>query len=1067
MLSYCRGDDLSKLADHLLDVFKQNPPSNPLAQEIFVVQNHGMARWLSLYLAEERGVAANLKFEFPAERIWALIRVLEPDVPETLPSDRGPMAWSILQILRDDEDPNLEVLRQYAKEDDPVRQEMRQWKLAGRIADVFDQYLTYRPDMMISWQKGSHKPQSASEQWQAVLWKKLTAQWEQLSITGYPHRALLQQKVTEAIDNNEIELQDLPQRVTVFGVSAMPPIYLETSVKLSKLIDVNFYALTPGRETPSPIHESLGKTGQEYLNLLERYINENDINPQREVLNRNPVIKEHSLLHNFQAELMGVETGQDQAAWDASIQVHSCHSARREVEVLYDQLIALFDEDETLNPSDVLVLAPDLETYAPEIEAIFGTVEEGLPEIPFHLSDRFSGQSNPVDNAMVKLLELAESRFKVTDVLDLLDSDPVQKNFEFSEDNLKTLEQWIEDTHIRWGIDEDSKAALDLPRSNNFTWKSGLDRMVLGYAMKQENDRLFNGIYPYKAVEQSEDALLAGRFSNLTESLFEFHRETKTSHSLEEWAKLINKWLGRFLPEKECFTSLQRLRDLVADLANQQEISGFSDEVPFRIIRSYLQKELEQNKKGGGRNGRGVTFGSLVQMRNIPAKVIYMLGMNDGSFPRSKIPIAFDLMNRDQKPGDRSHSNEDRQLFLETLLVAKERIYFSYIGQSNRQDTTFPPSVILRELIDYLTEQYGIEEKEILTEHPLQAFSTKYFKEGSNKGLFSYSTKHKVIAENLQMQEPEVTAFLDAPLPDPDSEFQKLTIGELIRFFQHPARYLLQNRFGIYLNRDRILDEDREPFLLEGLIGYQLGQELLKRFLNNRSLEQYKQVARATDMLPEGWPGEQFFSQKKSDVHDFGSNLQNILQQEKLGMFEVDLEIGNFRITGKLDQVYSGEQVFYRFGRMRPKDMIELWVKHLAFQEVKPESHSGISRLYTKGKNEKVEFYQLSPISVSRDILDDLLLIYWSGLKENTYFFPESSFTFAQEVCFRNDETEQGIKAAASRWKSDYSPYPREGDDAYNKLLMSGDNPLYNNRFQETAILFWEPFFDLLNKEGE
>lgn len=955
MLSYCRGDDLSKLADRLLDVFEQNPPSNPLAPEIFVVQNHGMARWLSLYFAEERGVAANLKFEFPAERIWSLIRVLEPDVPETLPSDRKPMAWAILQILRDDEDPKLEVLRQYAKEDDPVRQEMRRWKLAGRIADVFDQYLTYRPDMMISWQKSSYKPQSASEQWQAVLWEKLTAQWKELALTGYPHRAMLQQKVIEAIDKNEIELEDLPQRVTVFGVSAMPPIYLEILVKLSKLVDVNFYALTPGTKTLSSIYESLGQTGREYHELLEKYVDENDINPQREVLNQNPAVREPSLLHTFQAELMGMETGQDKAAWDPSIQVHSCHSARREVEVLYYQLVALFDQDETLNPSDVLVLAPDLETYAPEIEAIFGTIEDGLPEIPFHLADRFSGQSNPVDNAMAKLLELAESRFKVTDVLDLLDSDPIQTKFEFSEDNLKTLERWIEDTHIRWGIDEDSKAALNLPKSKSFTWKSGLDRMILGYAMKPENDLLFNGVYPYEEVEQSEDALLAGRFFNLIESLFGFHKETKTPHSLEGWAKLINRWIGRFLPEKEYFTDLQRLRDLIADLANQQEISGFSDEVPFRIIRSYLQEELEQNKKGGGRSGRGVTFGSLVQMRNIPAKIICMLGMNDGSFPRSKIPITFDLMNRNPKPGDRSHSQEDRQIFLETLLAAKERIYFSYIGQSNRQDTTFPPSVILRELIDYLTEQYGIEEEEILTKHPLQAFSTKYFKEGSKKSLFSYSTKHKVIAENLQTQVPEVAVFLKAPLPDPDSEFQKLTIGELVRFFQHPAKYLLQNRFGIYLNRDRILDEDREPFLLEGLTGYQLGQELLERFLNNESLEQYKQVVRATGMLPEGWTGEQAFSQKKSEVQDFGSNLQNILQQEKLAVFEVDLEIGDFRITSKLDQVYSREQVFYRFGSMRPKDLIELWIKHLAFQEVKPDSHSGISRLFTKGRNEKME----------------------------------------------------------------------------------------------------------------
>lgn len=1069
MLCYCRSTDLSKLADHLLRNLNQNPLSNPLSPEIFVVQNHGMAHWFSLYMAEKKGIAANLKFEFPAERIWSLIRVVDPEVPETLPSDRGPMTWAILHILKNDDDSRLKVLKQYAEDKSRVRQEVRRWQLAGRIADVFDQYLTYRPEMIVDWQKEDYEPQSSFERWQSILWNKLIVHWKKNAGSGYDHRSILQQKIIEAIDNEEIDSSRLPERVTVFGLSTMPPVYLKVLVKLSGLIDVHFYLLLPGEDISNPLNESLGTTGREYQDILEQFISENEIETERTDLNNSADKSPKTLFQSVKADLLGKDGSELSSGYDGTIQVHSCHSARREVEVLYDRLLSMFDEDEALNPSDVLVMAPDLEIYAPEIEAVFGTVEEDLPEIPFHLAEQNTVQVNPIFNTVEKLLEIAESRFKVTEVLDLLDSTSIREKFRFTDDHLQTLERWIDETHIRWGIDKQSKAIYGLPKSNSFTWKAGLNRMMLGYAMKPDEDNLFNGIYPYREVEQSEDALLTGRFIHLMESLFQFHQQIRYPQTLDNWVKLLNRWIFRFLPEQEeFFGDLQQVRDLITRLAEQKELAGFSDEVPFRIIRSYLQGELERHKAGGWRSGRGVTFSSMIPMRNIPAKVICMLGMNDNSFPRSKLPIAFDLMNRNSRPGDRSHSKEDRQLFLETLHAAKECIYFSYIGQSNRQDTSFPPSVVLQELIDYLMQQYGLEEENILTEHPLQPFSIRYFRKNNAEiSLFSYSRKCGKIAENLANGINEGNGFLTSALPDPEPEHKKITLNELIRFFQHPAKFLLQNRFGIYLNQDKILDEDREPFRLQGLEGYRLGQDLLERQLNDRSLESYKRVAVAIGMLPEGWPGEQAFSQKLSDVKEFGTSLQDILKQEKLKTMEVDLEIANYRITGKLDHVYSSEQVLYRFGSMRPKDLIELWIKHLAFQNVKPEPHPGQSRFYTRGKRQPVEFYHLPPVLNSLNLLEHLLGIYWSGLKENTFFFPEISFTFAHEVCFRNNEPEKGIQAAGYKWQDDYSPYPREGDDPYNKLLTGGVNPLANSSFQEISISFWKPFFDILNQGVE
>lgn len=1063
MLTYCSGTDLHDLADELLKQFEANPLQNPLSPEIFVVQNHGMAHWLSLYIAEENGIAANLKFEFPAERIWSLIRMIDSDIPDTLPSDRQPMAWSILKILRNDQDPTLAVLQEYVKEEDTLKREMRRWKLSGRIADVFDQYLTYRPEMLISWEKNRMVTDFPEERWQSILWRKLVKSWHRSSETDHKHRARLQQELLEGLDEGIIDPVNLPQRISVFGVSAMPPIYLRILVRLSKLTDVYFFVLEPAGKGGNHIYESMGTTGEEYRSLLKSYMAEYEIEPTT-LDRRRKKEPPHSLFQTFRQTLQGYESKKPANTENLSISIQSCHSPRREVEVLYDQLLDMFDQDESLNPSDVLVVTPDLASYASEIKAVFDTVEESLPKIPFHLAERNIGRLNPVANTVVKLLELVGSRFKVTDVLDLLDSRPLQHEFKFTEDDLNTLERWIDDMRIRWGINRASKGELGLPETDSFTWQSGLNRMMLGYAMQAGDDQLFEGIYPFHEVERSDDALLAGRFSRLMTQLFNFHDDIQEPKSLSQWAKLIRNRVFHFIPEdQDFFHAAQRIRQHLEKLEEMLSLSGFHEKIPYKVIQDYLIGELEEKKSGGGKSGTGVTFSSMIPVRNIPAKVICILGMNDGNFPRSKMPVAFDLINKNPRSGDRSHSNEDRQLFLETLMAAGHSVYISYTGQSNRQDTDFPPSVVLRELQDYLLEHYDLEENWLITKHPLQSFSPKYFREVKERGIFSYSPTNRSVAVHLLQSNGEDSTFIDTELPQPMEEANNLSISELIRFFQHPAKYLLQNRFGIYLGQDKILDEDREPFRLDGLQGYKLGQQLLSRHLKNQSLDAFKKVAEATSLLPDGYPGDEAYYEKSSDVQRFLDELGVLREQQKLDVIEVDFEIGDYRLTGKLHELYENEQVLYRFGRMRSNEHIELWIKHLVLQEVLPY-HKRESKLYAFSKKDGVKAVRLPATEKHRKILSDLLELYSRGIRSNTFFFPETSYAYAENRIESGKDVEKALTASAKQWKDNYSSFPKEGDDPYNKLLMRDANPLNDSRFQEISERFWQPYFSNLLK---
>ncbi|MGK7368904.1 MAG: hypothetical protein ACNS64_01715, partial [Candidatus Halalkalibacterium sp. M3_1C_030] len=292
------------------------------------------------------------------------------------------------------------------------------------------------------------------------------------------------------------------------------------------------------------------------------------------------------------------------------------------------------------------------------------------------------------------------------------------------------------------------------------------------------------------------------------------------------------------------------------------------------------------------------------------------------------------------------------------------------------------------------------------------------------------------------------------------------TVSELLQFFQHPAKYLLQNRLGLYLNHERILDEDREPFQLKGLEGYRLGQEILNRYMDNKSLESFNQVAKAISMLPDGLPGEQAYYQKSSDVEHFVSSLKEVINQEKMEPIEIDLEVKKFRITGKLHDIYENAQVLYRFGSMRSKEHIELWIKHLLFQGALPQGHSGTSRLYAYSKKEGIKSVYLSEIKDFPPLLSDILQIYQNGIMSNTFFFPDTSFAYAESIYLSDKDVDSALKSASYKWQHDYASYPKEGDDPYNKLIMREANPLNNNKFRDISERFWKPYFSNTKQEG-
>lgn len=613
----------------------------------------------------------------------------------------------------------------------------------------------------------------------------------------------------------------------------------------------------------------------------------------------------------------------------------------------------------------------------------------------------------------------------------------------------------------RW----ETKKLLNLPEATSYTWQAGLHRMMAGFAMEPTDDSLFQGIYPYDEIEQTDHSLLLGKLSQFMHQLFECREQIQGPKTPNEWCQIINQWLADLFIESSSGSSrLNTIPQSINKLDEETEAADFKEAVSYQIVCDYLKNELETHQSRG-RKGRGVTFSSVVAKRGIPAKIIGIIGMDDGAFPQSQSTPKFDLVAQKPQKGDRSPAKDSRQLFLECLLAAKDGIYFSYTGQSDRTDDHYPPSPVLQELIDYIAEYHGVNEKEVVQQHPLQPFSRRYFTDNGN--LFSFSRRNRDIADEIMGDGVKPSTFLAEPLPDPKDSVHVITLNDFISFFRNPAKYVLQKKLDIYFHNEDIPDENRESFSLSNLEQSSLERKLGHRLLNSRPVEPYYDIAQSKDLLPDGWPGRREYNQKKNQTELMAAFIKNHISNEPLEPIEINTKRDNIHINGYLNNVYPDEQILYRFGKMRPKDLISLWINHLYLQSNKPDNHSGESRLITHGKKAgKAVIYKLDPPIDPGSTLDNLITTYQNGRCGNILFFQHASYRYARAIFKKSKNESDAVKKAQQGWSNPYQPYSSDYYDLYNKCLMQGVNPLDNEqmkrKFKQISASFWEPFFNVL-----
>lgn len=1008
------GNRMEDLATMLADVLRDGS-GDPFVAETVLVQSWGMGRWLSLQMADQLGICLNGRFPFPREVVEEILTALLPQWTGARSFRRETMVWRIFRLLEEcREEPPFRPIAQYLEGGDLLRR----MQLADRLGNLFDQYLMYRPDWLLQWEKAA-----PADDWQGILWHRLVGESGGEFHLGHAWNALRQMEAGGR-PGRTVAAGDLPKRLCVFGVSSLPPLFLQVLSSYAQHGPLHLFLLQPtdqywgdlvsrkkqarlansGSAEPCyleeghPLVASLGRQGQDLLNLLiDADFQQSD---QRECFR---AAEGHSLLGRLQSDildLMDREGSEDDrievAGDDTSIQVHSCHSPMREVEVLHDQLLDLFQNDPTLRPRDVLVMIPEIESYAPYVQAVFGPGEGAQARIPFSVVDRRPRSAHHAIDTWFRLLELSGSRFRSRDVLSLLETPPFRARFKLTDRDVNALRTWIESTGIRWGIDAAHRVEEGLPPVAETTWQNGIDQWLLGYAMRDSNHLAasFQGFFPYEEMEGGNIERL-DRFVGVLDFLFRTRAALQTARPLSGWWEVLSELLEDLLGGvEEVAREADGLRRSLAALRESAALAEATEELPLELVRYVLEKTVDDTVSRGGFLSGGVTFCTLQPMRTIPARVVCLLGMNGDAFPRRPQQLGFDRMRDDRRVGDRSVREDDRYLFLETLLSVRQTFILSYVGQSPRDLSEAPPSVLVSELLDHLERIGSFPQGQrgrhfLVRRHRLQPFHPDYFGHGR---LFSYSGENAAASRRLMGEQVGLPPFIEANLSAPEAEWRTVGVRELVRFFRNPAEYFSKERLGLRLPKEEAMLEDSELFELNSLDKYLLKKAAADGLVEKREPSEWERL-QAVGRAPLGTPGRAVCQTIQRNAAAFVAHLSGAVSLEApRSNRTLDQSLGEFRLRGELGPFFGADLVLYRPAKIKPKDRLAAWIQHLAACWERGTAAAGEGpRTLLIGKDEVVTF---APCEEAEARLGQLLEFYWQGLSRPLPFFPEAGWAY-------------------------------------------------------------------------
>jgi exodeoxyribonuclease V gamma subunit len=995
MLHIHRAERADRLADALAAILAE-PPEDPFTPEVIAVPTRGMERWLTQQISHrlgarpERadGVCANVEFPFPRRLIGGSIATASGVDPAADPWPPERSVWPLLEVVGQClGEPWLARLathlgRPGSTPEDSSGSERRFGRLR-LIADFYDQYGVRRPAMLQAWARGEDsngagEPLPAGAVWQAELWRRLRA------AIALPSPA---ERLDAACDRlrETPGIVDLPGRFSLFGLTRLPASYLQALAALAAGREVHLFVLHPSPALWQAIsdriaRETIIKRAQDTTvelpgnRLLASW--GVDARELQLVLELAGGCADHH--HGLDAELDQTLLGHIQAdvlanrppsgvplpgepdgrlllsAEDHSIEIHSCHGPARQIEVLREAILHLLQDDDTLEPRDIIVMCPDIETFAPLIQATFGSIEVhdgdenglpgagiGRPDLRVRLADRSLRQTNPVLAVVARLMELAEQRLTASEMLDLADSEPVRRRFRFDDEDLGRIQDWVAKSGIRWGLDAAHRLEYKLDQVATGTWRTGLERILLGVAMSESGQHLYEGVLPVDDVE-SRAIDLAGRFAEFVARVGMSLDALTEPNTVAGWAAAIAEAADMLTAtgDREAWQG-HELQAMLAEIVSEAGAAASTTRIALSEVRALLRHRLRGRPTRANFRTGHLTVCTLVPMRSVPHRVVCLLGLDDGAFPRRSPRDGDDLLLDSPHVGDRDPRTEDRQMLLDALLAARERLIIMFSGNDERTNAPRPPAVPVGELLDVIEGTArmddGAARDHIVVRHPLQLFDPRNFIAGELVGGTPWGFDQPALdgAIALSGKRSEPPPFLAAALPAVAAS--RLALEDLVAFAERPVRAFLRQRLGISVSESDDEIEDGLPVELDGLELWKIGQRLLDGVLAgvDPNLCIKAEIARGT--LPPGQLGFPVVQRIWPIVETIVSRARSCAGEPPRSVgINVALP-GEARFTGSVSGVRGQVLLSVRYARLNPRHRLAAWVRLVALSAAYPE----------------------------------------------------------------------------------------------------------------------------------
>ncbi|MCK9224176.1 MAG: exodeoxyribonuclease V subunit gamma [Candidatus Muirbacterium halophilum] len=1051
--------------EELIQIFSQtymSSKSDPFKKDVVIVQSQGMARWITRKSAEINGIFTNVEFMFPNAFIEKFFNGVFGDKykPELISGKVN--AFRIMNVLMDEREKNPNGI--FKEIFDYVGDfETRLFKISSVLSEIFENYQLFRPDLIRSFKHGDidkfrklflDKKDEFERQFE--LYKRIM-----------PEDLYDKSDVFYEICNNFSNLSlpdDFPDKIYIFGVSILPPYFLKVFEQISTVCEVHLFLMNPCTEywidivsrkesakkflqaakitgidnlQENELHFYIGNSllaefgsmGREFFSQILEFSDE--ISDNLDSID----IKRDNLLHCIQHDISTLSQGNKSEfvfkESDNSIIINSCHGIRRELEVLKDFILDVLDNNSDIHPSDIIVMAPDIHQYSQLIDSVFSDFYFDN-KISYSISDVALSEEDPIISTFLEIIEKATSKFTVSDVLSIMERPIIMQSFGFDEKSVEIIRYWIAELNIRFGFDDDFFNS----------WKHGIKRLITGYFSDCE-EVLWDEVTSYPYIE-GEYALIAGNFAAFIDFLEDLSSKSNFKNTIEQWGFLFYEIIKKLQDNSQDISKFNILInniDILCGENNIQKLSDFNEKISFDIIRTFLKRQFKNSLSSKGFLSDGITFSSMLPMRSIPFKVICLLGMNIDSFPGKEKKLEFDLVREKPKVGDRSKRKSDMYLFLETIMSVRDKLYISYNGQSEKDNSKKEPSVLVSIFIDYIKDYYhGVNNKildNVWIEHRLHGFHSIYF--NKENMLYSYSSKNfdiclkrdNVINESFKFKQRELCEKID------------FDISDILSFYKEPIIYFVKKILNIYDYNNANFDDEFEQYKIDNLERYFIRSKIYSELEKSNNKSDIYKILKFSGILPVNNFGKIDFEKEYEIIKELFDLTYSENKTKTILNFQTD---SGFNFEGDFN-IIQDENQFITFSSFKGKYFLQAFISHIIASKLSQKPKKTV--LYSiNDYNIKKTSFEYNDIV--KDCFDYIINLFIKGQSFNIPLFSEAFLSYYDR--FKKDKSEEDCKKSAiSKLKSDKFNFSIV-DDFEFKFIYKDSNPF---ELEENKI-YWE-----------